>query len=123
MLKSFGDTESGVYSLPDSSDEVAGVSVAVLGHVVGVVHADGQILGHVSLLNGLDSGGLKGLAEGVELLVVVKLGSVHQSPSPGEDRGNRVSGGLFSLLVLSVVSSDGSVGSFGLDSSIGSVEY
>lgn len=123
LLKSFGDTKSGIYSLSDGSDEVAGVSVAALGHVVGVVDADGQILGHISLLNCLDSSSLESLAEVVELGVVVELGSVHESSSPGEDRGNRVSRGLFTLLVLSVMSSDSSVSSFGLNSSVRSVEY
>lgn len=123
LLKSFGDTESGIYSLSNGSDEVTGVSVAVLGDVVGVVDANGQIFGHVSFLNGLDGGSLKGLAESVELLVVVELGSVHKSSSPGEDGSDGVGGGLFTLLMLSVMSSDGSVGGFGFNGSIRSVEY
>lgn len=123
FLKSFGDAEPGIYSLSNSTNEVTGVSVAALGHVVSVVNADGQIFGHVALLNCLDSGSLEGLAESVELFVVVKLCSVHQASGPGEDGGDGVGGSFLSLLVFPVMPGDGSMGSFGFDGSIGSVEY
>jgi hypothetical protein len=123
FLKSLGNAQPGIYSLLYSSDEIAGISVAALGHVVSIVNADSQILSHISLLDGLNSCSFQGFAEVVELLVIVELGSVHQSSSPGEDRGDRVGGSLLSFLMLSIMPSDCSVSSFSLDSSVWSVEY
>jgi hypothetical protein len=79
---------------------------------------DGQIFSHVASLNGLDNGFLEGSAESSELAVVVDLGSVVKSSSPGEDRGNWVGGGALSILPLSVVTSNCTMGSLRLKSSI-----
>lgn len=49
------------------------------------VDADSEVLGHVASLDGVNDGGLKGLGELVQKLVVVQLCSVAETSSPGED--------------------------------------
>jgi hypothetical protein len=110
--------QSLVYSL----DEVQSVEVGGAGNAVGTGNTDCQVLGHFSVLNSLNGGGLQGVAELLQLGKVVELGSVEETSGPSEDGGDGVGGGLSSLLVLSVVPGDGSVGSFGLDGAIRSVE-
>lgn len=87
------------------------------------MHADGQILCHLPVLHCFDGGRFELLAEGMELRDVVKLGPVHEASGPGKDRGDGVGGGLLALLVEPVVSGDCSMGGFGLDCSIGSVQH
>lgn len=86
------------------------------------MHANGQVLGHLSVFNGLDCGSLEGVAEVGEFRLVVELSAVEKTTGPGEDTGDGVGGGFFSLLVLSVVTGDSSVGSLSLNSTIRSVK-
>ena len=91
--------------------------VSALGDLV-AVDADGEVLGHVTGLDGVDDGLLEGGRELGEELVVVELCSVGEAASPGEDRGNGVGGGGLTLLPLSVVAGDGAVGSLSLDDAV-----
>jgi hypothetical protein len=78
--------------------------------------ADRQIFGHEARLDGVDANLLQGLRESLQLGVVVEGGAVQQTASPCEDRSDGVGGGFLALLVLTVVTSDGSMGSFSFDS-------
>ncbi len=82
------------------------------------VDANGEILGHVALLNGVNDCLFEGVGELGEELVVVKLGSVVETAGPGEDRGNGVGGSGLTLLPLSVVAGDGAVSSLSLNNVI-----
>ena len=66
----------------------------------------------------MDGGGLKAVAELVQFGDIIKLGSVHKTSSPGKDTCDRVGRSGLALLMLSVVSSDGSVCSLSFDGSI-----
>src|SRR5687768_3767609 len=83
-------------------DKFLGVEPSVSGWVVGVVHQDGEILGHVAIFHGLDDLLFQSVAKLDQFFVRVKLPSLDKTTSPGEDRGNRVGGGLSSFLVHSV---------------------
>ena len=48
--------------------------------------ADGEILGHMSGLDGLDTDGLQCAAELCQLLIAVQFGAVEQAAGPGEYR-------------------------------------
>lgn len=91
--------------------------MSALLHVV-AVHADGEVLGHVALLDGVDDGGLQSVRELGKELVAVELGSVVEAASPGEDGGHGVGRGGLALLPLSVVTGDGAVSSLSLDDAI-----
>jgi hypothetical protein len=121
LFKSLGKLSH--QSLVDGLDEVMGVQVGVSLYAVGVVHADGQIFGHLSLLHCLDGGSLESVAELLQFSVLVELGSVEETSGPGVDAGNGVGGCLSSLLVLSVVTSHSAVGSLSLNSTVGSVQH
>lgn len=99
----------------NSIHELEGVKVAISGDLHSSLDADGQILGHLATLDGLDDGSFQSLGEVLELLVLIKLGSVEKTTGPGIDRGDGVGGGLFTLLVLSVVTGNGTVSSFSLN--------
>src|ERR1043166_5578319 len=73
-----------------------------------------EILGHVAVLDGVDTDFLQRVREFSELFVVVELGAVGEAPGPGEDRGDRVGRGLLALLVLAIVAGDGPVGGAGV---------
>jgi hypothetical protein len=64
--------------------------ILISGNIVGVVDANGQVLGHESILDGLDDGSLEGGCEGSKLGVVVKLCSLGETSGPGVDGGNGV---------------------------------
>lgn len=51
----------------------------------------------------------------LELLVVVELGSVEKTTSPGIDASDRVGGSFLALLPLTVVASNSAVGGFCFD--------
>ena len=112
----------GVESSSNGLNEFQGVQVRASGDIISSSDADGEILGHFSILNAFDCGVFEVLTELVEFWEVVKVSSVHETSGPGEDRGNGVSGGFFSLLMLSIMSSDCSVGGFSFNGSIRSVE-
>jgi len=78
------------------------------------VDADGQVLGHVTSLNGLNDDALHGLAEVLEGSAIVKLGTVEKTTSPGEHGGDRVGGGLTTLLMDAVMSGDSAVSGLSL---------
>lgn len=78
------------------------------------VDAYGQILGHVTRLDGVNDCGLKSVRELAEELVAVQLCSVAETSGPCEDGGDGVGGGGLSLLPLSVVAGDGTVGGLSL---------
>ena len=75
-----------------------------------------QVLGHDTLLvDNVNTGTLQLFSKGNQLGGVVELATLHQTPGPGEDGGNGVGRGLAALLVLTVVTSHGTVGSLGLE--------
>lgn len=76
---------------------------------------ESQILSHDSLVvDNFNAGTLELLGEGDNVGGVIELTTLHKTTGPGEDRGNGVGGGLVTLLVLAVVTGDGSVGGLGL---------
>ena len=77
--------------LVDSGDEVKGVKIGRSSNVVCASNADGQVLGHIALLDGLDGGGLQLVAEVFKGGVVIEFSSVEESSGPGEDGCDRVS--------------------------------
>lgn len=84
-------------------------------HVL-AMNRERKVLGHDTInINDLNTGRLEGLAEMLERLVVVELGTVQESPCPREYRSNRVRRRLVALLVLAVVARDGAVCSLALD--------
>ncbi len=115
-------SEGGVESLCNLVDEFEGVEVLVAGWRVSVVHANGQVLGHEAGLDCRDNCGFHGLAEVLELSVRVEFGSVEKTTGPGEHGCNRVGGCLTTLLVDTVMSGDGAVGSFGLNRAVGGLK-
>merc|ERR550539_546232 len=82
-----------------------------------------EILGHVTGGDGLDNHALHSLAEVFKLCMFVKLCTMEKSTGPGEHGGNRVSGGLATLLVDAIMSGDCSVSGLGLNRAIGSLEH
>ena len=107
--------EGDVEVLSDLVDELEGVEVLVTGGGVGVVHDDGQIFGHVAVLDGLNDHALKSLAEVLKLGVAVDLGTVEKTTGPGVHGCDRVGRGLTTLLVDAVMAGHGTVSSLRLD--------
>lgn len=93
--------------------------VSALLHSARALGQDRQIFGHVAAFNSLDHGGLKGLREQSELLVIVQLGSVQKASGPGEDGSNWVCGGRTTLLPDTVVTGYSAVGSLSLQHTVG----
>jgi len=87
----------------------------VLGLEVLAVDSKSKILGHLTRLNSLNADLLKSLSEDTEVIVVIELSAVSKTTSPGEDRSDGVGGGGLTLLVLTPVTSDGTVSSLSLD--------
>lgn len=79
------------------------------------LNAKSEILGHVASLDGLNASLLELLGESSELGVVVQLSTVGKTLSPGKDGGDGVGGGLLTSLVVTVVTSNGTVSSLSLD--------
>jgi len=102
----------------NSLDEFFSVQVFISGDIVGVVDQDGKILSHSATFDSFDDDSFQGVTEVFEFSIAVQLGSVEETSSPGEDGGNGVGGGFLSLLVSSVVTSDGTVGSFSFHGAI-----
>lgn len=76
----------------------------------------GKILGHDTVnVDGVNASLLKALGEGNDIGGVVELTTLDETTGPGEDGSNGVGGGLVTLLVLTVVASDGAVGSLRLE--------
>ena len=82
--------ESSVKVLSNLVNELEGVEPERAVGSVGAVDADGEILGHVAGLNRLDDNTLEGLAEVLEGIVAVELGTVEETTSPGEHGSNGV---------------------------------
>lgn len=81
-------------------------------HVL-TLHRQSQILGHDTVLvDDFNTGSFQVLGERLERGGLVQLGSEGKPSGPGKDGGNRVGRGFVTSLVLSVVSGDGTVGSF-----------
>lgn len=81
-------------------------------HVL-TLHRQSQILGHDTVLvDDFNTGSFQVLGERLERGGLVQLGSEGKPSGPGKDGGNRVGRGFVTGLVLSVVSGDGTVGSF-----------
>jgi len=123
LLVSYSLSESCIQILGNLVNELESVEVlaALWGHRV--VNADSQVLSHVASLDGLDDDTLACLAPVLQSLVVVELGTVEQTTSPGEHRGDRVGGGLTAFLVHTVVSCDCAVGSLSLNRAIGALKH
>ena len=64
------------------------------------MYTDGQILCHVTSLNGLNNTFFKRGAEVNQLLIVVQLASLCKPSGPSKDTGHWVCGGRVTLLVL-----------------------
>ena len=62
-------------------------TLAAQAHLVGVVHADGQVLGHAAGPDGVQHGLLQAPAEGGQRLIVVQLGPEGQAPRPALPTG------------------------------------
>jgi hypothetical protein len=80
---------------------------------------DGQVLGEDASLYGLNYGLFESVAEKCKIFVVVELCSVLKTSCPSVDRGDWVSRGSLSLLILSVVSGDCSMSSFSFQYVVG----
>ena len=52
------------------------------------MHANGQILSHLTILNSLNSSSLESVAELLQLGVLVEGSTVEQTSSPGIDAGD-----------------------------------
>ena len=87
----------------------------VESHFCSVADQQGQVLGHVAGLDGVDAHLLQRGRELGERGVVVELGAMGEPARPGEDRGDRVGRGLLALLVLAVVARDRAVRGLRLD--------
>ena len=90
-------------------------SVRTYRRSVGLAAGKSQILGHNAInIDGIKGGLLQSIGKGNDLGGLVKLTSLGNTTGPGKDRSNGVGRGLLTLLVLSVMTGDGSVGSLGL---------
>lgn len=110
-------------SLSHGLDELEGVQVWASWDIVFIMDADCQIFGHFSILNSFNSSFFEFFTEVFQLWEFIEVGSVKETSWPGKDRSDRVGWGFFSFLMLTIVTSHGSVGSFGLNSTIGSEEH
>jgi len=128
MYKEFLSKKGGIDNLvtellsevfSNSLDEFFSVQVFISGDIVGVVDQDGKILSHGATFDSFDDDSFQGVTEVFEFSIAVQLGSVEETSSPGEDGGNGVGGGFLSLLVSSVMTSDGTMGSFSFHGAIG----
>lgn len=96
-----------------------GIHVLVGGDIVlalRLASGKGKILGHDTVnIDSVNASLLKALSKGDNLGGVVELATLDETTGPGEDGGNGVGGGLVTLLVLTVVASDSTVGSLRLE--------
>src|SRR5690242_5833097 len=90
--------------LRDLVEEAGGRQPALIG-----ADQEGEVLGHVAVLDGRDADLLEGRCELRQRLVVVELGAVAEAARPGEDRGDRIGRGLLALLVLAEVAGNRTV--------------
>lgn len=98
----------------DFIEEVIRVEEAALGDFV-PMNADGQIFGHKSCLDGIDTGFLQRLSPADQIGIAVELTAMGQALRPRKDARNGVGAGAMALLVLAIVASHGAVSSFGFD--------
>ena len=81
-------SEGNVEVLSDLVDELEGVEVLIASGSVSVMHDDSKILGHVAAFDGLADHALESLTPILQLGVVVELGAVEKTTSPGVHGGN-----------------------------------
>ena len=74
-------------------------------------------------LDGLNDNALHGLAEVLKRSVLVELGTVEKTTSPGEHGSDRVGGGLTTLLVNAVMSCNSAMSGLSLDGTIGGLKH
>ena len=74
-----------------------------------------QILSHLTVVDSLDTDLLESLREVGKVGVVIELSAVSETLGPSKDGSNWIGRGFLTLLVLAVVTSDGTVGSLTLD--------
>ena len=86
--------------------------VMIRGHVF-PVNKQGEILCHLSSLNGLNADILQSFTEFNEFLIAIKFASECKSAGPSENAGDGVCTCRFSLLVLAEVTGNSSVRGFG----------
>lgn len=103
-------------------DEVQSIQIGWSWDVVSSMHANGQIFCHLAVLHAFNGGFFQSMAELGQIRVIVELSSVQETTSPSEDAGNGVGRCLSSLLMFAIMPGDGSMGSFCLNSSIGSIK-
>jgi len=80
------------------------------------MNCERKVLGHDTIdIDDFNTGRLKGLAEMLEWLVAVELGTVKEAACPCEYRSNGIRRRLVALLILTVVTGDGAVCSLTFD--------
>lgn len=100
---------------------VDSIHVLVCDHPVFSLHllsmnSQRKILGHDTInVDDLDTRRLEGLAETFEWLVAIEVGTVQEATCPREYRSNGVRRRLVTLLVFTIVASDGTVCCFAFD--------
>ena len=94
-------------------DVLKGVDIVGTRNIL--LDAKGEILCHLASLNGLDATSLEGGAKVGEGLIAVELCAMSETLSPGKDGSDGVCRSLFTLLMGTIVTSDGAVGSLRLD--------
>src|SRR6185437_8413956 len=75
----------------------------------------GEILRHESGLDGFDRNSFQRRGKFGEFAVVVELCAMCEAACPGEDRRHRIRRGFLALLMLAIVTRDGTVCGFGFD--------
>ncbi len=96
-------------------EEGEGLEVVRLVEVL-AVDSKGKVLGHLTALNSLNACLLESLSKDPQVIVVIELGTVGETASPGKDGRDGVGGGGLALLILTPVASDSAVGSLSLNS-------
>jgi hypothetical protein len=99
-------TQALLEALADGLEELGG-GQALRGDAFHEVH---QVLGGEAFVQGVEAGTLELVGIVHELGEIVHLTALAEGAAPGEDRRNRVRGGLFTLQVLVVVTGHGAVG-------------
>ena len=116
-----GRISAGKCHVHTSETHVDSIHVLVRDHPMFSLHVlamncEREVLGHDAInIDDLNAGRLEGLAEMLEWLVAVELGTVEETACPCEYRSNGVRRRLVAFLVLTVVAGDGAVCSLTFD--------